>query len=82
MKCSYTEVFAIASVNKTQVIDTSYAYWKETTRYELDENNSGEGRLIYAPEQRNGQDGNGTTERKHVSMKIPTFARNKIICGD
>ncbi|KAM0832447.1 hypothetical protein ACQ4PT_064895 [Festuca glaucescens] len=29
MKCSYTEVFAIASVNKTQVIDTSYAYWKK-----------------------------------------------------
>ena len=78
MKCSYTEVFAIASVNKNQVIDTSYAYWKETTRYELDENNSGEGRLIYAPEQQMKQDSNGTTE-EHVSMKILTFARNKII---
>ena len=64
MKCSYTEVFAIASVNKNLGrVDTSYAYWKETTRYELGENNSGERRLIYAPVQRNGRDINGTTER-------------------
>ena len=52
MKCSYTEVFAIASVNKTWVVLTLVMHiGRETTRYELDENNSGEGRLIYAPEQ-------------------------------
>ena len=32
MKCSYTEVFAIASVNNLGRVDTSYAYWKGTTR--------------------------------------------------
>ncbi len=51
---------------------------RETTRYELGENNSGEGRLIYAPEQRSGQDGIETTEREHVSMKIPTFSKNRL----
>ena len=54
---------------------------RETTRNELNENNSGGGRLIYAPEQemveitpeqQMKQDSNGTTERKHVSMKILT----------
>ena len=54
---------------------------RETTRNELGENISEEGRLVYAPEQemveitpeqQMKQDSNGTTERKHVSMKILT----------
>jgi hypothetical protein len=31
-----------------------------------------------APEQGSGQDINGTTERRHVSMKIPTWQRNRL----
>jgi hypothetical protein len=31
-----------------------------------------------APEQGSGQDGNGTMERKLVSMKIPTLQRNRL----
>jgi hypothetical protein len=54
MKCSYTEVFAIASVNNLGRVDTSYAYWKKNKMNKnlVEENNTGEGRLIYAPEQR------------------------------
>ena len=64
MKCSYTEVFAIASVNNLGRVDTSYANWKkEQEGMSLTKNNSGEGRLIYAPEQQMKQDSNGTTER-------------------
>ena len=64
-------------------VDTSYAYWKKNkiNKNLVEENNTGEGRLIYAPEQemveitpeqQMKQDSNGTTERKHVSMKILT----------
>ena len=34
-----------------------------------------------APEQRSGQDSNGTTE-EHVGMKIPTLQRNRLYGGD
>ena len=53
MKCSYTEVFAIASVNNLGRVDTSYAYWKKNKMNKnlVEENNTGERRLIYAPEQ-------------------------------
>ena len=52
-----------------------------TTRYELDENNSGEERLIYAPEQRSGRDSTGTTERACWHENTTIF-KEQIICGD
>ena len=63
MKCSYTEVFAIASVKTWVVLTLVMHIGKKTTRYELGENISEEGRLVYAPDQREGRDSNGTTER-------------------
>ena len=82
MKCSYTEVFAIASVNNLGRVDTSYAYWKGNNKVRAWRKQLREGRLIYAPEQKEGRDSNRTTEREHVSMKIPTFQRNRLYGGD
>ena len=54
MKCSYTEVFAIASVNKTWVVLTLVMHIGRKNKINknlVEENNTGERRLIYAPEQ-------------------------------
>ena len=61
-------------------VDTSYAYWKKNkiNKNLVEENNTGEGRLIHAPEQQMKQDFNGTTEREHVSMKYQ-HAKEQII---
>ncbi len=68
MKCSYTEVFAIASVKKNLGrVDTSYAYWKgnnKVARTRWKKNNTGEEKLIYAPEQQ--KDKIATEQRKNM----------------
>ena len=81
MKCSYTEVFAIASVNKTWVVLTPAMHIgrrRRWTRTCLKKTTPGkEGWSKQALEQQMKQDSNGTTE-EHVSMKILTMQRNRL----
>ena len=66
MKCSYTEVFAIASVNNLGRVDTSYAYWKKNKMNKnlVEENNTVKERSLIKNRRRNNRWNKIATEQR------------------